>query len=234
VLSAPAQGPTDAADGLAAAGDVSGEAVVAWLQGVPGSSAIMVGQLYQPPGPFSVVKGPAFVRTSQPAFAWTRPRGWGPLQYSLTVDGAVITQTAATATAAPAPLPDGRHTWDVVAANPAGQQRATKSASVFIDTVAPTVKLKLRGSPLVARIVRARVAYADPPPVGEPLSDASGVARIVIRWGDGTSTRVRVGAHVSAHVYGRSGHYRITVLVSDRAGNVTRVSVRLKIRKPRR
>ncbi len=231
VLSTPAQGPTDAADGLAAAGDVYGEAAVAWLQGLPGSSAVMVAQMYQPPGPFSLTKGPAYVRTSEPVFAWTRPRGWGPFQYSLTVDGATITQTSANAASAPAPLPDGPHAWQVFAANPGGQQSRTNVARVFIDTVAPTVKLRLHGRRVVGGRLRARLVYADLPPAGEPRRDASGVARLVIRWGDRAVAGVRLGAHIADHVYLRTGTYRITVLVFDRAGNVTRVTVRLRVRK---
>src|SRR6202023_612711 len=49
VLSAPLQGPTDAAAGLAGAGDVAGDAAVAWVQGSPGALRIVVAQMYQPP-----------------------------------------------------------------------------------------------------------------------------------------------------------------------------------------
>lgn len=228
VASSSAQGPIDAADGIAAGGDVYGEAAVAWLQGAPGATTVMVEQMYQNPGPFK--SNPfRYARTSQPVFSWTHPHGWGPMKYSLVVDGAVVNQTYGSAAAPAAPLPDGRQHWQVIAANPAGQQSHTRIAPVFIDTVTPHVKLRLR-SPAVARTtLRANLAYTDPPPAGEPRSDASGVAKVLIRWGDGTSTKSRLGAHVITHAYRRTGRYRITVLVFDRAGNLTRLTSLLRV-----
>ena len=70
--------------------------------------------------------------------------------------------------------------------------------------------------------MRAHVAYADVPPAGEPRFDASGVAWVVIRWGDGTRTRLKPHAHFTAHVYHRRGRYQLSVLATDRAGNQTR------------
>jgi hypothetical protein len=228
VASSPGQGPVDAADGIAAAGDVYGEAAVAWLQGPPGASTLMVDQMYQPPGPFAT-KPIHYVNTSTPAFAWTRPHGWGPIKYSLIIDGAVGGQTYGSSGTPAAPIPDGPHSWQIFAANPAGQQSRTKSAGVFIDTVAPHVKLRLR-SPAVARTkLLATLTYTDPPQPGERRSDASGVARVVIRWGDGTTTQLRRGTHQISHAYRRSGRYRITVLVTDRAGNLTRLNGKLRV-----
>ncbi len=228
VASSSAQGPVDAADGITAGGDVYGEAAVAWLQGAPGATTVMVEQMYQNPGPFQS-NALRYARTSEPFFSWTHPHGWGPMKYSLIVDGAVVNQTYGSAAPPAAPLPDGRHSWQVIAANPAGQQSHTRISSVFIDTVLPHVKLRLR-SPAVARTkLRANLAYTDPAPAGEPRSDASGVAKVLIRWGDGTSTRLRLGTHVLTHAYRRAGRYRITVLVSDRAGNLTRLTSKLRV-----
>ena len=71
VLSNPAQGPTDGANGLTAAGDVAGDAAVAWLQGSPGASAVVVDQLYQAPGSFSPLSTFQYARTPQPTLAWS-------------------------------------------------------------------------------------------------------------------------------------------------------------------
>jgi hypothetical protein len=228
VTSTSAQGPVDAADGISAAGDVYGEAAVAWLQGAPGATIIMVGQLYQNPGRFQP-KVFRYAKTSAPVFSWTHPHGWGPIKYSLTLDGAVVNQTYAASVAPAAPLPDGRHSWQVIAANPAGQQSLTAVASVFIDTVAPQVKLRLRSPAVAGTRLKARLAYTDPPPTGEPRSAASGVAKVLIRWGDRTVTRLKRGTHTISHAYRHPGRYRITVLVSDRAGNVTQLVSKLKV-----
>ncbi len=229
VLSSPAQGPVDAGNGFAAAGDVSGDAAVAWLQGAPGVSAVVVDQLYQAPGPFTSSTTNRYLRSAQPVFAWSTPRGWGPLTYSLTVDGTVITKTTANSTAPPVRLPDGPHTWQVFAANPGGQQSRTKPISVFIDTVAPRGRLKVRGPVRAGSLLRARVSYADHPPAGEPRSDASGVAQVIIHWGDRTTTRIKLGAHTAEHVYRRAGQYRVTLIVIDRAGNRTRAFFKLRV-----
>jgi hypothetical protein len=100
---------------------------------------------------------------------------------------------------------------------------------MFIDTVAPHVRLRLRSPAVAGTGLKANLAYTDPPPAGEAPSAASGVARVVIRWGDGTATRLRLGTHTVIHTYRRSGRYRITVLVSDRAGNLTRLVSKLKV-----
>jgi hypothetical protein len=229
VASSPAQGPVDAADGIAVGGDVYGEAAVAWLQGAPGASQVMVEQMYQPPGPFLASKKFPYATTSEPVFSWTHPHGWGPMNYSLGVDGAPVAQTYANAAAPAQPVPDGPHSWQVFATNPGGQQSRTKVASVFIDTVPPKAKLKLRGDPLIRSPLRASLTYVDLPPTGEPRSDASGVAKLMIRWGDGTTVRLRLGSHLAEHTYRRTGRYRITFVVTDRAGNVTRVLTKVKI-----
>jgi hypothetical protein len=228
VLSTPAQGPVDAADGLAVAGDVAGDVAVAWLQGAPGSTDVMVEQLYQAPGGFAA-QATRYARRPQPGFSWTRPKGWGPMKYSLIVDGATVNQTYATSAPPATPLADGRHTWQVVASNPAGQQSRTNPVSVFIDTLAPRAKLTVPQAAALRTPFRLKAGYSDAPPAGAPRSDASGVSRVTVRWGDGSSTRLKPGIHLADHVYRKTGRYRITLLVTDRAGNVTRVVKRLKV-----
>jgi len=222
VISSPAQGPTDAADGLAAAGDISGDAAIAWLQGAPNAIQLVVNQLYQPPGSFSATNTFAYARNPQPLLAWTQPTGWGPLRYSLVVDGQQLAQTSYTAARVPVPLADGRHYWRVTVTNPAGQQSATALNTVFVDTVAPTAHIH-KLSRLPGRGVRIVVRYFDRPPAGEPAFDASGVKTVVIHWGDGKVLRIRVGSHLGIHHYRHAGRYKITVVLTDRAGNRTRL-----------
>ena len=52
---------------------------------------------------------------------------------------------------------------------------------------------------------------------------------MTIRWGDRTTTHVKLGTHRIAHVYRRPGRYTITVTVVDRAGNQTTVVRHVKI-----
>jgi hypothetical protein len=235
VLSSPLQGPTDAADGLAAAGDILGDAAVAWLQGAPGATQLIVEQLYQPPGGFSPAKAFAYATTAQPFVAWTRPSGWGPMSYALSVDGVQVGQVASTSATIPGPLSDGPHTWLVTVSNPAGQQNRSRVATVFVDTVAPTASLGVPKRKTLGFVVRAVLRYADHPPAGLPGADASGVATVVVRWGDGASTRLVLGTHVLTHLYKRTGRHEISLIVTDRAGNRTKVVKVLKVvkRKPK-
>jgi hypothetical protein len=234
IVSNPAQGPTDAARGLAAAGDVGGDGAIAWVQGTGTSTQIVAEQLYQPPGGATPTTSPAYVRTSQPVLTWA-PAGarWGPITYTLSVDGAPSGQTGGDALGVPRPLPDGPHVWSVTASNPAGLSSASKSARVFVDTVAPEVGATLSGARHPAARLTLHLTYRDAPPAGLPARDASGVASLTIHWGDGTSTQVNPGTHRIVHSYRRAGRYKITITVLDRAGNRTSAVKRVKIAKPR-
>lgn len=232
VLSSPSQGPIDSPGGLVAAGDISGDAAVAWLQGSPSAPELVVGQLYQPPGGFSPAHSFLYTTRPQPVLAWSRPAGWGPLSYSVTLDGAPLSPTYATSVQVPVPLIDGPHSWRVTASNPAGQQSAAAPATVFVDTVAPTAALKMRGRASVGSTLHVVVRYVDRPPVGEPGAQASGVAKVVVRWGDGSGAHLSIGTHSISHLYKRVGRYEVTVTVTDRAGNVTKIVKFVKVVRP--
>ena len=101
VASSTAQGPTNADSGLAGAGDVAGDSAVAWVQGAPGATQIVVAQLYQPPGPFGPV-GPQYVPVSQPQLSWSGSQEpWGPVTCTVTLDGSQIAQTQSTSAVVP-------------------------------------------------------------------------------------------------------------------------------------
>jgi len=226
VLSTPASGPTDAARGLAATGDGRGDAAVAWVQGTGASSEIVVDQLYQPPGAASVSKTVAYSRSTQPVLSWTPATGrWGPLTYTVTLDRTQLGQTAASSLRVPVALGNGLHTWYVITSNPAGLTAGSKVARVFVDTVPPVLKVAESGPRRAAANEVLHLSYRD-------LAPASGVAKVTIRWGDGTVTHVKVGTHRVVHVYRRAGRDKITVTVADRAGNQTTVVRRIKISKP--
>lgn len=225
-VSAPAGGATDAADGLLAGGDAAGEAAIAWVQGAVGARSIVVTQMYQPPGEFSALTGFAYLRSSQPVLSWSTPHAvWGPVRYVVSVNGRPIAQTYATSLRLPSPLPDGRYRWQVAASNPAGLGSAASPGSFWIDTVAPAVALSLTGKRQVGSYLHAYARYTDSPPP-EPRAAASGVASVMIRWGDGSSYRI---THGKFHAYKRPGRYKISVTVTDRAGNARTVVRQIRI-----
>ena len=230
VVSSPSQGPTNATQGLVAGGDAGGDAAIAWVQGTGASTQIVAERLYQPPGSAAPAKAFAYSRSPQPVLSWSpSSQRWGPITYTVSVDGAAIGLTGADAVRVPSPLPDGPHGWGVTAANPAGLTSTSNPARVFVDTVAPKLSATLSGARRAGATLILRLSYRDAPPAGLPARDASGVASLTIHWGDGTTTRIKPGTHRVVHTYRHPRRYRITVTVADRAGNQARVAKRVKI-----
>jgi hypothetical protein len=231
VLSDPSLGGTDADRGLVAGGDTNGNALAAWIQGSGSNTRIATRLLYVAPGSFAPSAALQYVRRRQPVLSWSAARDqWGPLEYSLTLDGATIAQTPATALRVPVALADGPHTWSVTASNPAGLTRTSSEATEWVDTVAPVIKLALTGTKQVGLRLRAHVTYTDAPPP-EPRRAASGVVAVEIRWGDGSRFHI---AHYSQHAFKRSGRYKLTVIVRDAAGNRSTLTKTIQIkRKPK-
>jgi hypothetical protein len=239
VLSSPALGPTDADNGLAGGGDVAGDCAVAWLQGAPGATQVVAAQLYQAPAPFGPIGPPRYQRLSKPPLSWSQSsEPWGPITYTVTLDGNQIARTTATSVVVPSVLPDGPHTFFVTASNPVGQTAQTRTATVFVDTIPPVAQITLQGAALgtatlVGHALDTFLTYSDLPPPGDPATDASGVASAVINWGDTTSTQLHPGWHRSFHTYTAPGIYTITAVVTDRAGNVGRATLTVTILKPK-
>jgi hypothetical protein len=226
LVSSPTLGATDAASGLSAAGDGAGEAAAAWVQGTGSTTRIVVAQLYQSPGSFAATAAFQYVRSAEPVLTWSRAHAhWGPLRYSMTIDGVPLAQTTATSLRVPSRLRDGVHTWQVTAVNPAGRASRTRVARIWVDTVAPAVHLKLTGSRRSGSLLHVYVTYTDAPPPELP-ANASGIADVVVKWGDRSSNRIR---HGKFHAYKRAGRYKLSVIVVDRAGNTTTLLRTVKI-----
>jgi PKD domain len=142
-----------------------------------------------------------------------------------------VLQTDATAAQLATAIADGPHTYQLTATNPAGQQSLSGLGNLFVDTIAPVAGLRLSGTKLIGRRIQARVAYRDLPPAGLPSTDASGVASVTIGWGRSTPVRIRRGVTRVDHTFLRPGRYTVTITATDKAGNVTRVAVKLEIKK---
>jgi hypothetical protein len=230
ILSASLLGSTNAPAGLAADGDGRGDAAIAWVQGTGGSTSIEAALLYQAPEGPNAIASMKYVRAPQPQLSWSPAEPWGPVRYSVTLDGAPAGTTSATSLIVPAPLGQGPHTWQVSAVNPAGLQSTGRLAEVFVDTIAPTVSLKLAPRKRKAgALIRLHVLYTDTTPAVPP-GDDSGVASIVIHWGDGFVSRLQPGTHRADHKYAAAGTFRVKVAVTDRAGNRTVLFRLLKVK----
>jgi hypothetical protein len=229
VVSSPGAGPTAAASGLAAAGDIDGNAAVVWEQGTASGTRVEAAQLYRAPGSFGPLHSFGYSRSRHPLLHWTPARDDWRVRYEVAVDGVSVGAASATSFAVPSTLPDGRHRWQVTAVNGAGGQSVARPATVWVDAVPPGARLAVSGARRRGARIRIRVAYTDSPP-GEPPADASGIAGVVVHWGDGSIARIHRGRHRGSHVYAGRGRFKLTVVVKDRAGNRTVVVRYLTIR----
>ena len=226
VVSSPTAGPTDAADGLAAGGDVQGDAALAWLQGPAGAPVLYTEEFLQAPGGFAASTPFRYSRNRQPTLTWGAPTElWGGLTYQVSVDGQAVAQTQQTSFTLPSPLADGPHSWQVTATNAVGQSSTMAAAQVWIDATPPTVSIGLTGIPRVGSPVSVSVSASDTPPGGTP-DGASGLARGRLDFGDGTIVPTLAG---TAHTYARPGSYLVGETVEDRAGNAVVASTRVRI-----
>jgi hypothetical protein len=227
VASTPILGATNADAGLVAGGDVFGDGALAWVQGSGASTRIVAALLYQPPGSFAASRRITYTGSRQPVLSWSTSReAWGPVVYQVTLDGVpVLPRTGATAYRPAVPLSDGPHTYQVTAYNTPGGSQPTKVATVLVDTIAPRARISLSGTRRSGASVHLQVRDSDVRPP-EPAADSSGVASVAVNWGDGLRSKI---GHTKSHVYSRPGLYKLTVTVTDRAGNKATVLRFLRI-----
>lgn len=229
-------GPTVAADGLVAAGDDAGDIAIAYVQDVPGQGrAIAVATVDQPPGRFAVQRLAGFQRSDRPTLTWTTSRETWGRYFRVTIDGVEAGVTGRRSFRPSTPLPQGAHTWSVVALDRRGQQYAARPASLKIDSVPAFVRARVSGPRRAEATLRLSVSALDTPTGTarrEPGVVTSGVRQIAVTWGDRTAPElIRRGAQ---HAYARPGRYALRVLVTDRAGNRSTFRQVLKIAKPAR
>jgi hypothetical protein len=216
-------GPTDAADGLEASADRAGDIAVAFVQGAAGARSLAVASFDRAPGAFRLSSGTSYRNVAANPLKWSQSfELWGPLTYSVEVDGRIVGQTNATALAVPG-LPDGVHRWRVIATDRRGQVTATPPRVLRSDATPPRARVTVSGARRRGRPIRVTVRPTDASPSGRP---ASGLGRVQIAWGDGSRTTGRRGTHA----YRRGGKLTLRVSVRDKAGNVLVVRRSLTIR----
>jgi hypothetical protein len=159
--------------------------------------------------------------------SWSAAREpWGPVTYVVTIDGRPLARTQGTSMQVPAQLTDGPHAWQVTAINLAGAQSAGAPATMWVDTTPPRLLVSLGGRARVGARIRASVIASDLPDPLEPGARASGVAKVLVRWGDGSKQTRRTGG---THSYRRAGLYRLVATATDRAGNAVTIAHYLRI-----
>jgi hypothetical protein len=217
-LSNPALGAVDA-PGALVAGDRVGDYVAAFVQGPAGARTLSVAEYDRPPGRPSVPSSTAYTRHARPTLRWAAGLElWGPQTYEVLIDGAVAGSTAAETFVPPVPVKSGKHTFQVVAVDQAGQATPSHTRTLRVDSLAPRVRVSVTGRRRAGHILRIRVKAKD--------RGGSGLDHVTIAFGD----RHSVHRRTAFHAYRRRGRYTLKVSAVDRAGNIGRRTVRLRIR----
>ncbi len=232
VISDLAGGATDAAGGgLEASADGYGDMAVAFEQGAGPTRRVVVAPLDHPPGRFGARSSQAYQRSRRPFLAWGAARElWGPLSYTVTLDGAVIATTSDTQVRVPVALADGAHRWTVTATDRRGQRSNAAPVLVRVDGTAPVARLRLGGSDRAGAVLKLGVTARDlgpPTALGTRTGPSAGVRDVRVQWGDGSAVHLKRGAR---HSYDAPGRYVLRARVLDAAGNVASLRRRLIVR----
>ena len=225
LLSKPELGQTDASRGLRAAADRAGDVAIAFIQGEGDARQVVAATFDRAPGTFlGYTTTTHFVKGPNPLLKWgTSFELWGPLTYTVLIDGKPDGQTQATSLAVPTPVRDGVHTWRVVATDRRGQATATPVRTVRIDGTAPRASFKVTGARRRGGVVKVAVTATDP---RRPSAKASGIKSVRVDFGDRSKP---VPARTAHHSYRRAGRFTVRATVTDGAGNATVLTRRITI-----
>ncbi len=137
----------------------------------------------------------------------------------MSVDGTVIGQTTKDTLVPAVPLTTGRHTWQVEAIDRAGQVTRSRVRTMKIDATPPTLKVRVSGKRAAGQTLKITVTAKD--------TGGAGFDHITVNYGDRSAT---TRSKSTRHRYKR-GTFTLKVAAVDKAGNVTRKEVKLRIKK---
>jgi PKD domain len=200
------------------AGSNLGDALVGFLQGDEKRRQVAASTVDAPPLDFAAQVPLKFVRSRKIRLTWDPARNaLSPVRYTVTVGGRRMARDLyRTSFRVPTRrLRDGRLALRITATDDAGQRSHSSEAVVRLDRKPP----RARATALGGRRLRVRIVDGRRPRVAGP-------SRSRISWGDGRRSR---GARAT-HRYKRRGTYRVRVVARDRAGNVRRVKLRVRVR----
>ncbi|MCL2769688.1 MAG: hypothetical protein FWD42_06205, partial [Solirubrobacterales bacterium] len=209
-------GQLGAVSELSAGGSESGEALLGFREGAPGTYEIVGEGVTVPPPAFSVETPRRWVRPQDARVTWTSADdATGGVTYALVLDGRVVQRGIHALSVLPDPrlLGAGVRHAQILATDAAGQQTLSPEGELKIDAP-PVARVRhRRGRTVVVRVADGQSGA---------LPGATAVS-----FGDGRRARGRLTFH---HTYSRPGRYLIVVHMRDGAGEQATAHLRVNVR----
>jgi hypothetical protein len=222
-ISAPDVGALDPQGGFDVGGDRTGDFAFTFIQGPADARGLVAAVYDRIPSVFQISTSSRKWRNivTSPVAWGTALDLWGPLTYSVMIDGKVVATTQDTKSVVPVgAVGEGLHTWRVVGTDRRGQSITTTVKPLKVDTVAPVATFKIKRK---QRVVSVTAKANDVLP---PSGRASGVQYVRIDFGDRTAF---VQGTKATHRYAHTGAFTIRVSATDNAGNVSVTERRITI-----
>jgi hypothetical protein len=218
VVSNPGFGPVFPGGGLEADASRAGDTAMLFLQGGEGDRRLVAAYYDKAPSRIAGLNTQKVRRLTR--LAWAASLNlFGGTRYTVIVDGREIAQTARTELPLrPGQIPDGEHRWQLRIVDRRGQTTVSRSRLLRVDNTKPTLRI---GTSKKGRVLTITQRAGDP-----NGALPSGIARVLVDWGDGKL--VRMGRKASKR-YPSTGGKTVRVKAVDRAGNETVVTRRIQI-----
>jgi hypothetical protein len=219
IMSNPALGAVND-PGVFIGGDRTGDYAVAMVQGAPGAKALTIASYDDPPGLPFIGKSGSYARKTRPELKF-RPGLdlWGEQTFRVFVDGVMVGESKSASVTPKVPLKTGTHKWYVQAVDLHGQTSNSRVRTMKLDATKPTLKVRVSGKRQSGQTLKIRLTVKD--------RGGSGLDHTTIDFGDKSRT---TRSRSVSHRY-RSGTFSLKVAAVDKAGNVTRKTTRLRIKK---
>jgi hypothetical protein len=202
---------------VGAGGSESGETLVGFREGSPGSYEIVGVPVTAPPPEFSLQTPIGWVTPAHARLNWSEAEdATGGVTYSLVLDGRVVERGITGLSTIPPRrlLGSGPRHVQILATDAAGQQTLAGESELRVDGSPPIARVRHLGGRTVIVAVRDAQSGA--------VARATSVA-----FGDGARTRGRLSVR---HTYVRPGRYTIVVRMRDKVGNAATVDLRVMVR----
>jgi hypothetical protein len=136
-------GPTEAQRGIFSASDARTDSIIGFVQGTDAGRRIVIVAWDGPIRPAAIPLDDDWSRNNRPTFRWTAVTNvlWGPITYSVRMDGTEIGRTRRTRFRPPTGLPDGAHNIEIVQVDGRGVESPGIPRPAKIDTTAPRISL---------------------------------------------------------------------------------------------